>query len=770
MTNLLRRAGAAVRRTLPTGSSLPEEAWAGRHRAIVVILWLHVPALLIVGLATHHGLGHSALESSFVALFAAGATLKRYDKGTRAALATIGLVSSSAILVHFSDGLIEMHFHFFVMVALVTLYQSWTPFLLAIGFVVLHHGTVGVHDSSAVYNHAEAISDPWRWALIHGLFIAGASAAGLAQWKLNEIAFDSDRRARRALEAANEELGAAQAISHIGSWDWVIPTGTVWWSDELYRIMGLSPASFAPSLEAFLELVHPEDRARVEEIVAGAVAEGSDFDYETRITTTDESVCWIHALGAVAVDEDGKVVKVSGTVQDITQRKALEAEIEHQAFHDSLTGLANRALFIDRLEHALLRRARAESCLAVLFIDLDDFKTVNDSMGHAAGDRLLVDVAHRIGRTLRPADTVARFGGDELAVLLEDLNDVDGAIAAAQRLARLFSSSFVVGGTELFIHASIGIAYNKGVEKKSSGELLRDADIAMYEAKRRGKGSYEVFAAGMRVAATERLELKASLKKAVENDELFLHYQPIVDLASGRISGAEALVRWRHPEKGIVPPLDFIPFAEESGLILPIGRWVLEHACRTAAGWTRADGGVAPTVAVNVSGMRLRHPGLLEELTDVLNATGLEPDRLVLEITESVLVQEKELVVERLTELKRLGVQLAIDDFGTGYSSLSYLRDFPIDILKIDKSFIDSVALGPEDSALARAVIKLAQTVNLKVVAEGVEDADQLAALTRLGCPFAQGYLFSRPVEGSTFEALLEDGDALPAAPALLAS
>ena len=741
-----------------------------RHRAIIVILWLHVPALMVVGLATHHGLGHSSLECGFVALLATGATLTRYDKPTRAALATIGLISCSAILVHFSDGLIEMHFHFFVMVAIVTLYQSWTPFLLAVGFVVLHHGTVGVHDSSAVYNHPEAIKDPWRWALIHGLFIAGASAAGLAQWKLNEVAFDSDRRARRALEDANAELGAAQSISHIGSWDWAVASNVVWWSDELYRITERDPATFTPSLEAFLSVLHPDDRLRVEEIVGRSVSDAVDFDYEARVVTPEGTVRWIHALGAMTKGVDGSVAKVSGTVQDITQRKALEAEIEHQAFHDSLTGLANRSLFVDRLEHALLRRARAESCLAVLFIDLDDFKTVNDSMGHSAGDRLLVDVSQRIAGALRPADTVARFGGDELAILLEDLDGVEGAISAAKRLARLFSSSFSVGGTDLFIHASIGIAYNKGLDQKSPGELLRDADIAMYEAKRRGKGSYEVFEAGMRVAATERLELKANLKRAIENDELLLHYQPIVDLTSGRVSGAEALVRWQHPEKGLVPPLDFIPFAEESGLILPLGRWVLAEACHRAAAWRGVDGGAAPTVAVNLSGVRLRHPGLFQELTEILDASGLAPERLVLEITESVLVQEKELVVERLTELKSLGVQLAIDDFGTGYSSLSYLRDFPIDILKIDKSFIDSVALGPEDSALPRAVLKLAQTLDLKVVAEGVEDAAQLAELRRLRCPSAQGYLFSRPVDGPAFESLVATWTPMPDAAALVST
>ena len=763
MRELTSRAVAGIRAWLPKGRTLSPEAWARRHRAILVVLWLHVAALAGVGAATGHGLGHSMLEAAIVAACAVGASLKGSRPEAREALATLGLVISSAILVHFSDGLIEMHFHFFVMVAVVTLYQSWTPFLLAIGFVVLHHGTVGVLDSSAVYNHSEAIADPWTWALIHGLFIAGASAAGLTAWKLNEVAIDGERKARHQLEDANQELAAAQALAHVGSWDWDVAEDDVWWSDELYRIFGVTPSG-PVRLDTFLELVHEDDRARVEGIIGDAIDAGTDFSYGARIVRPNGTVRLIDALGTVEKDEAGVVVRAAGTVQDVTDRKSLEDKIQHQAFHDSLTGLANRDLFIDRVGHALSRQGRVSKPLAVLFLDLDDFKTVNDSLGHRAGDELLVDVARRIDEAIRPGDTVARLGGDELAILLEDLTGVDGAVFVADRITALFERPFVVDGAELSVHASIGIAFSSPGDGRSPDDLLRDADIAMYEAKRGGKATFELFEVGMRVAASERLSLKADLQTAVENGELEIHYQPIVRLTDGHVSSVEALVRWRHPERGLVAPLDFIPFAEESGLIVPIGRWVLREACRTAASW---DGENKPSVSVNVSPVEFRHAGFVEELTQALAETGLAPERLVLEITESALVEDVEKVVERLAELKRLGVQLAIDDFGTGYSSLSYLKHFAIDVLKIDKAFVDSIAMGAEDSALARAVLKLGQSLNLKIVAEGVEQGVQADVLRSLGCPLAQGYLFSRPVQADALADLLDEReDPARAAPA----
>jgi diguanylate cyclase (GGDEF)-like protein/PAS domain S-box-containing protein len=748
-----------LKKILPTGSTLPEEAWNRRHKAILVLLWLHVPAIAIFGWILGHGILHSIGEASIIGLFATAASAGSTSPRWRAAAATIGLVSSSAILVHFSEGLIEMHFHFFVIVAVVTLYQSWLPFLLAIAFVVIHHGTVGVIDSSAVYNHVSAIANPWKWALIHGLFIAGESAAGLTAWKLNEIGLDSERRARRQLERVNTELGEAQAMSHIGSWDWAVAANEVWWSSELYRIFGVNPDEFGATYEAFLELVHPGDRKRVDATVRRSVERGEGFDYQARITQRSGQVRTIYAIGRVTKNEDGETVRLTGTVQDITDRKMLEDKVEYQAFHDSLTGLPNRALFLDRVEHALLRQQRLSSSVAVLFLDLDDFKTVNDSLGHQAGDELLIDLARQLHSSIRAADTVARLGGDEFGVLLEDVEKVDHAVSTAQRVLDIFERPFHIEGTDLLVRASVGIAVSGGDEVITSGAILRDADTAMYAAKKHGKGSYELFEPEMQKAARARLQLKADLQRAVDNNEFVLHYQPIVTLDGATMTGVEALVRWEHPERGLIPPLDFIPFCEESGLILPIGQWVLQEACRKVAGWQKAHPDTAPrTVSVNISPVRFLRPGLVEEVAEVLADTGLAPESLALEITESVLVQDSE-VIGRLTELKELGVQLAIDDFGTGYSSLSYLRDFPIDLLKIDKTFIDSVALGPDESALTRAVVELGRTLGLRVVAEGVEQDAQAEALRSIDCDLAQGYLFSRPLPESAMRETLKSED-----------
>jgi diguanylate cyclase (GGDEF)-like protein len=749
-----------LKHVLPTGSTLPQEAWERRHKAILVLLWLHVPAIAIFGTLLGHGVLHSSFEASIIGLFAIAASPSSTSTRWRSSAATLGLVGSSGILVHLSGGLIEMHFHFFVIVAVVTLYQSWLPFVLAIAFVVLHHGTVGVLDSSAVYNHMSAIANPWKWALIHGLFIAGESAAGLTAWKLNEIGLDRERGARLQLEKVNTELGEAQAMSHIGSWDWAVNADEVWWSAELYQICGVEPGEFGATYDSFLEVLHPGDRDRVDATVRRSVQSGEGFDYQGRIVRPGGELRTIYAIGKVTTDDEGRPVRLSGTVQDITDRKMLEDKVEYQAFHDSLTGLPNRALFLDRVEHALLRQQRSPSSVAVLFLDLDDFKTVNDSLGHQAGDELLIDLARQLHASIRPADTVARLGGDEFGVLLEDIDKLDHAVSTAQRVLEIFDKPFHIEGTDLFVRGSIGIAVSSGDQVVTSGDILRDADTAMYAAKKHGhgKGSYELFAPEMQKAATERLQLKADLQRAVDEQEFILHYQPIVSLETREMIGVEALVRWEHPDRGLVPPLEFIPFCEESGLILSLGKWVLHEACERMALWQLIYPDTAPrTVSVNVSPMRFLRPGLVDEVAQALAVSGLAPECLVLEITESVLVSDVE-VIDTLAELKDLGVQLALDDFGTGYSALSYLRDFPIDLLKVDKSFIDSVAMGPDASSLTRAVVELGRTLSLRVVAEGVEDDAQAEVLRSIECELAQGFLFSKPLPESAMKELLKSG------------
>jgi diguanylate cyclase (GGDEF)-like protein/PAS domain S-box-containing protein len=767
MLGLLQHITTALKEALPTGRTLSEKSWAGRHRAILVLLWLHVPLICTYGLIKGGGVVHSFLECAIIAAFAAGASLRTLSPAWRSGFATVGLVGCSAVLVHLSGGLIEMHFHFFVMVAVVTLYQAWMPFLVAIAFVVVHHGTVGVIQSERVYNHASAIENPWRWALIHGLFIAAESAAGLVAWKMNERALQNERGARKNLQLVNVELDRAQALSHIGSWEWDVSENRVWWSDELHRIFGSTPGDFGATFDAFLEFVHPNDRDHVKSTVAMSLVDGSGFEYQTRIVRPDGVTRTVLAIGQVQ-SQAGEPIHLSGTVQDISDRKLLEEQIEYQAFHDSLTSLANRALFLDRVDHALRRQRRFGTQMAILYLDIDDFKTVNDSLGHQAGDQLLVDLAGRLVTSIRGADTVARLGGDEFGVLIEDVEHLEDAVITAERIIDLLEEPFDVEGTALLARVSIGIAVVAGDEEITSGDILRDADIAMYAAKRHGKGSYEMFEPEMQRAASERLNLKADLQRAVNQKEFVLHYQPIVRVDSGELKGAEALIRWVLPDGAMVSPLRFIPLAEETGLIVPIGEWVIGEACRTLASWRKSHPHAAPeTIAVNISPVHFLHPHLVEEIRAALLRHDIDPSSLVLEITESVLVQDSRAVLDRLDSLKELGVGLALDDFGTGYSSLAYLRDFPIDQLKVDKSFIDSVALGPDGSALARAVIELGRALDLKVVAEGVEEGDQHAALQALGCDFAQGYLFSRPLPAEELRERFDQAPALPSAAAL---
>lgn len=462
---------------------------------------------------------------------------------------------------------------------------------------------------------------------------------------------------------------------------------------------------------------------------------------------------------AVNLLADLTIAGVVLTTRDVTHRVALEEQLVHRAFHDELTGLANRALLTNRVELALLRDAREAHRTAVLFLDLDDFKEINDSFGHAAGDSLLMQGADRLRACLRAGDTAARIGGDEFAVLIEGCQeDGEDAVQVSERIANAFARPFMLDDREAFATASIGLAITTGSE--NGDELLRNADLAMYLAKKRGKARVERFAAHMHDEVVERLDLLADLRYAIERNELSLEYQPIVDLRTRMVSGLETLVRWDHPRRGRIAPNDFIPIAEQSGLIVPIGRWVMLHACAHARHWSRSRPHLPPvTVTVNLSARQLGDVNLLDDVANALRVAGLRRDQLVLELTESTLLANSEETVGILTELKALGVRLAIDDFGTGYSSLSYLHRFPVDVLKIDKSFVDDIANGPGASALASAVIALGNALGLKTVAEGIESEAQHDALLGLGCKFGQGFLFSHPLPpGDVMAFLAEHG------------
>jgi diguanylate cyclase (GGDEF)-like protein/PAS domain S-box-containing protein len=444
-------------------------------------------------------------------------------------------------------------------------------------------------------------------------------------------------------------------------------------------------------------------------------------------------------------DAAGRPQFISAIARDISQRKELEDQLRHQAFHDSLTGLANRSRFMDRLEHALQREERGTGIVAVLFIDVDRFKSINDSFGHSAGDRVLTAVAERISSCLRRADTAARFGGDEFVVLLESPLEVGEAESVALRIIETLRPPFDIDGHEVSARVSIGV--NVCTTARSADDALREADVAMYVAKTNGRNRVEIYDGSMHVSVAERLALLADLQLAVERSEFIVQYQPTIELKSGRVSGFEALVRWEHPKRGIIAPLQFIPLAEESGMIIPVGRFVLREACAQTVRWNRQRAGGQPLIiAVNVSGRQLQQPGFVQDVASVLSETGLDPAWLVLEVTESVMMTDVDNMIAVLNGLKALGLRIAIDDFGTGYSSLSYLERFPFDILKIDKSFVDALDDPEREKDLTSAIVRIAKMLGLEIVAEGVERREQLDRLLTLECDLGQGYLFDRPL------------------------
>lgn len=475
---------------------------------------------------------------------------------------------------------------------------------------------------------------------------------------------------------------------------------------------------------------------------------------ELRFARRTGQVGW----GAVTVSRahQSQSLRLIAMVQDISERKALEAQLLHQAFHDPLTELANRSLFNDRLEHAIERTMRQPGQIAVLLLDLDNFKSVNDTQGHAAGDRMLEVVATRLRSATRGCDTVARLGGDEFAVLLEEMHASAGAQVVAERIVRALEHPVDISlGRSASVSASVGIAVLRGDE--SAEELLRNADVAMYEAKNRARGRWVVFDPEMHAALVDRVSLEADLRRAVERREFTIAYQPIVDIGTREPTGVEALLRWHHHRRGEVAPRNFIPLAEDTGLIVPLGRWVLREACCQCARWNRRRPSAPLTLTINLSGKQLLDDMIVTDVQAALDESGLDSACLVLEITESVLMQETEAALGRLQALKKLGVRLAIDDFGTGYSSLSYLQQFPVDVLKIDRSFIEGLLHGTNDAALVRTIVALAGSLTLRTVAEGVEDERQQAQLVALGCNSAQGFLFSRPIPAAELEKLLED-------------
>jgi diguanylate cyclase (GGDEF)-like protein/PAS domain S-box-containing protein len=500
----------------------------------------------------------------------------------------------------------------------------------------------------------------------------------------------------------------------------------------------------------------PEDVAlgKPAEDLERAAAHGRWSEDRWRVRK-DGSRFWANSTFTALRDDDGYLRGFCHVTHDITERKDMEERLANEAFHDSLTGLANRALFRDRIEHALSGRGHPEESIAVMFMDLDGFKRINDTLGHDAGDKLLATVADRLRDLLRPLDTAARLGGDEFGILLEDIHSERDAARVAERVLDVVSEPCELEGTEAVVKGSVGVVSRPSGMKVN--DILRNADLAMYKAKEAGKGRYRMFEASMQEAVTRRLELENDLRRALDAREFVLYYQPIVDLGKGSIVGLEALLRWQHPKRGLVPPARFIDVAEETGLTVPLGWWVLREACRRGGAWQRDLRSEAPLVmSVNLSTKQFAHPDLVEELDRALRDSGIRPDSLVLEITEGLLMDDIEATIERLDELKGLGVRLAIDDFGSGYSSLSALRRLPVDIVKIDQSFVGTLGNASQESALTDVMIKLSATLHLEALAKGIEKAEQVDELRDFGCRRGQGYGFSEPLSAQEIEALLK--------------
>jgi diguanylate cyclase (GGDEF)-like protein/PAS domain S-box-containing protein len=566
----------------------------------------------------------------------------------------------------------------------------------------------------------------------------------------------SHKKAQEALQESEERYALAARGSNDGLWDWSLSANVVHFSPRWKAMLGYQEGEIGERPEEWFDRIHDADRDRVKkEIAAHQKGVTPHFESEHRVLHKDGSFRWMLSRGVAVHDASGNVSRMAGSQTDITEGKV----------SDPLTGLPNRLLFIDRVGRLIKHtKRRKDQLFAVLFLDLDGFKMINDSMGHLIGDQLLLGVANRLEKCLRSTDTVARLGetftvarlgGDEFTVLLDDIKDPSDAKRAADRMMKALASPFILGGKEVFTSVSIGIALSNSAYEQPE-DILRDADTAMYRAKSLGKARYEVFDADMRASVMARLQLETDLHRALERGELRNFYQPIVALASGEIAGFEALLRWQHPTRGLLGPIEFIPVAEETGLIRELGWWNLREACRQISEWR---GGLSAqrrlTISVNLSAKQFLQPNLVEDIRKLLTELALPPEALKLEITESTVMADPLAAVEMLQQIKSLGIHLAIDDFGTGYSSLSYLHRFPLDTLKIDRSFISGMGDDGQGMEIARTILPMANNLRLDVVAEGVETIQQVALLKKLQCKYGQGYYFSRPLSAEGTAALL---------------
>jgi diguanylate cyclase (GGDEF)-like protein/PAS domain S-box-containing protein len=583
------------------------------------------------------------------------------------------------------------------------------------------------------------VGKPINWPLLqHRVrFILKAAASFRSVWK-------SD------LQMAN-----AQRVSSVGSWEWSIVPDIVTWSNEMYRICGVDSATIGKNYQGFLALVHPADRPQVEIAVRAALDHGATYDLEHRLLLSDGMVRAVHGKADVVFDVDGKAQSMSGTLQDITQRKLAEERIHYLANYDGLTDLPNRNLLEDRMNQAITLARRNSQRIAILCLNLDGFKFINDSYGHAVGNNLLKSVAARIKAAVRESDTVARFGGDAFVLIFPGLVDNRDVLRSVQRALGLFAKPFVVDSHALHVTASIGVCLYPD-DGENVDVLLKNADVAMYEAKESGRNCFEFYAQEMGRRIEQYVEMENALRVALEQHQFEVYYQPKVNLGNGKFSGVEALIRWNHPQNGVIQPGIFISLAEKTGLIGPIGEWVMRTACAQAKQW-HDMGFDDMSVAVNLSAYQFGQQNVTSLVLRVLADTGLAARHLELELTESMLMSDSESMLAALRDIKAIGVTLTLDDFGTGYSSLAYLKRFPIDVIKIDRSFVRNITTDPNDASLTRTIVLMAKSLKMKTVAEGVETPGQLGFLNAIKCDAVQGYYFSEPVNAAALTEMLRN-------------
>ena len=734
---------AAVRHVLPVGSSLSYGAWQRRHPWMTRILLVHVVVLAVLQLVTGHSIAHTAADLSPVMISAAIAWHSGFRRRWRTLAATFGLVTCSALLVHVTGGLIESHFHFFAVIALVALYQEWSAFALAFLFVVVHHGVGGVLEPTLVYNHEAAWNRPLLWAFIHGGFVVLAAMANLVAWRLNEKEHEGTEQ---ILTAAGEALFGVDRKGRITFANPAMSRLTGWTVDELegahhHVVLGHTSGH---------GVSYNVDDCSVCADVFASTGQKRDDQLFTRQDGQRFPVEYASHPVSAGLGAGGLVAVVS--FRDITERRAFEHELARRALHDGLTGLPNRALLLDRVELGLVGLERDAVALAVIFCDVDRFKRINDSLGHAAGDRLLRELAARLTSAVRPGDTVARFGGDEFVICCPTVAGISDAEQIAERLAELLREPFDLGVTSVHVQGSFGLAIATDADA-GAAEMIRRADQAMYVAKKAG-GGVRLYEDKMAADVNEQLLLEEQLRSALVRGEFEVYYQRTIELATDRVIGVEALLRWNHPTDGVIQPGTFIPVAETSGLIVPIGTWVLEQACRQVATWN-ATRDAPLSVGVNVSGRQLDQPGFADLVARVLTETGCRPSWLLLEITESMFIGAMDVAAPTLAQLRAMGVRVALDDFGTGYSSLTYLRQLPVDVLKVDRSFVTGVDVRSDQLSLVSAVVNMARSLSMRTIAEGVEVEAERAALATIGCDGVQGYLYGPPQPASVVEPLL---------------